>query len=69
MDSKKLNELRELVEFLKANGIEQFDGSETAIGHRDDLPLRQPARDLQHDLPPPVSELLMSPPVFACISF
>jgi len=25
MDSKKLNELRELVEFLKANGIEQFE--------------------------------------------
>ena len=52
-----------------ANRIQQVDGSEAAIGHRDDLPLRQPARDLQHDLPPPVSELLMSPLVFACISF
>ena len=46
------------------NGIEQFDGSETAIGHGDDLPVWKPARDLQHDLPAAVSEFLMPLPVF-----
>jgi len=41
-----------------SHGVEPFDGSEAAIGHRDDLPLRKPACDLQHDLPAPVGELL-----------
>jgi hypothetical protein len=39
------------------NGIEQFDGSETAIGHRDGLPLGKPVCHLQHDLPAPPSGL------------
>jgi hypothetical protein len=51
------------------HGVEQVDGSEAAIGHRDDLPLGKPACDLEHDLPAPVGELLMPLPVFARISF
>ncbi len=52
-----------------SHGVEQVDGSEAAIGHRDDLSLRKPSCDLQHDLPAPVGELLMPLPVFARVSF
>jgi hypothetical protein len=48
---------------------QQGDGGEAAVGHGDDPPSRQPARDLQQHLARPVRQLLVPPPLPGGVPF
>ncbi len=52
-----------------AHRIQQVDGGVAPVGHRNDLPARQPSRRLQQTLSAPVGQLLVPPLAFAGIAF